>query len=258
MKSSSVGRAGAEHVRPRARSSALPRRATRRAAPARARLACREVFRQLARARARRTGASALGGVIARGRDHPDLVLDLHHQRPCAAVPSAVAEVPHQRGERARVRVAVRGRERREDLLRRAVERRSLRGKRRLIASSPTPARTTTCCSSSCRTRAARAACRSRARRRSAGRRGRSRTALLRLDEVPVDRARTVLSCSARSVGHSGREVLQGSTPSSCRARRRGSGTACRRRRAAWRCPAGAGGASTGLLPAPVPRGGRG
>jgi hypothetical protein len=83
--------------------------------------------------------------VVARRRDHPDLVLHLHHHdRVSRAV--GFAQVLQQGCKGPRVAVAIRGRERREHLLRRAVEV-DRAGEAPCVALDPRR-RSTTCCSS--------------------------------------------------------------------------------------------------------------
>ena len=67
----------------------------------------------------RAEGAIGLGAVVARGRDHPDLVLDLDHQHGAGCLVD-LAQVPQERGEGPGIGIAVRRREGRQDLLRRA------------------------------------------------------------------------------------------------------------------------------------------
>ncbi len=115
-----AGRPRAEDLAPRAARLAAG------AAPDRAQLRSelflvgREVGQQLGGNR-RAEGALGPGAVVARGRDHPDLVLHLDHHDGVRG-PVDVAEVLLDRGERPGVGVAVLGRERRQDLLPHAFE----------------------------------------------------------------------------------------------------------------------------------------
>ena len=247
-------RPAAEDLRPgaaRPAARAEPRRAQLR----RERVALRRQVGRELRRHGRGEGALGRGAVVARGRDHPDLVLDLDHQHR-VRVAVELAQVPQQRRERAGVGLAVLARERRQDLLRRAVEvgrsgeaahvalhpRGGVAG--HAVLPRPEPEQ------DELHPVAAGVGDQPVHRRE-------VEPLLLGLDEVPVDGRQDGVEVRAPRGAASTAAGTRGSKRWSSRARRRGSGRACRRRSAAPRCPGGAGVAARRRRRRPARRGRR-